>query len=100
MMLAAMFWWMWLIGPDGGNPWLFRGGFLVTSTITAVVIAAITLSRLNDAGSWRGGNSMNVWSCSAANATAISSTYGRRFKPSHSMMRFSISATDWTSIHR
>ncbi len=30
--LAAMFWWMHLLGPDGANPWLFRGGFVLCAS--------------------------------------------------------------------
>ena len=43
--LAAMFWWMWLIGPDGGNPFLFRGGFLLCAVATLMMVAAVTHER-------------------------------------------------------
>ncbi len=43
--LAAMAWWMWLIGPDGGNPVLFRGGFLLCAIATLMVIAGVTHDR-------------------------------------------------------
>ena len=43
--LGAMFWWMWLIGPDGGNPWLFRGGFLLCAVATLMMVAAVTHER-------------------------------------------------------
>jgi peptidoglycan/LPS O-acetylase OafA/YrhL len=40
--LAAMSWWMYLLGPDGGNPWLFRGGFFVCGVATLMMVAAVT----------------------------------------------------------
>ena len=40
-----MFWWMWLIGPDGGNPVLFRGGFLLCAVATLMMVAAVTHER-------------------------------------------------------
>ena len=43
--LAAMFWWMWLIGPDGGNPFLFRGGFLLCAVATLMMVSAVTHER-------------------------------------------------------
>ena len=43
--LAAMVWWMWLIGPDGGNPVLFRGGFLLCAIATLMMVAAVTHGR-------------------------------------------------------
>jgi peptidoglycan/LPS O-acetylase OafA/YrhL len=43
--LGAMCWWMWLIGPDGGNPFLFRGGFLVCAVATLMIVAAVTHER-------------------------------------------------------
>jgi len=43
--LAAMVWWMWLIGPDGGNPVLFRGGFVLCAIATLMMIAAVTHER-------------------------------------------------------
>ncbi len=43
--LAAMAWFMWLIGPDGGNPFLFRGGFLLCAIATLMMVAAVTHER-------------------------------------------------------
>ena len=43
--LAAMAWLMWLVGPDGGNPWLFRGGFLLCAIATLMMVAAVTHER-------------------------------------------------------
>ncbi len=43
--LVAMFWWMWLIGPDGGNPFLFRGGFLLCAVATLMMVAGVTHER-------------------------------------------------------
>ncbi len=43
--LAAMVWWVWLIGPDGGNPVLFRGGFLLCAVATLMMVAAVTHER-------------------------------------------------------
>ncbi len=43
--LAAMFWWMWLIGSDGGNPVLFRGGFVLCALATLMMVAAVTHDR-------------------------------------------------------
>jgi peptidoglycan/LPS O-acetylase OafA/YrhL len=43
--LAAMCWWMWLVGPSGGNPWLFRGGFLLCAVATLMMIAGVTHQR-------------------------------------------------------
>jgi peptidoglycan/LPS O-acetylase OafA/YrhL len=43
--LCAMAWWMYLIGPDGGDPWLFRGGFLLCAIATLMMIAAVTHER-------------------------------------------------------
>lgn len=40
--LAAMSWWMYLLGPDGANPWLFRGGFLLCAVATLMMVAAVT----------------------------------------------------------
>ena len=45
LVLVAMFWWMWLIGPDGGNPFLFRGGFLLCAVATLMMVAAVTHER-------------------------------------------------------
>lgn len=43
--LAAMVWWMWLISPSGGNPFLFRGGFLLCAVATLMMVAAVTHER-------------------------------------------------------
>jgi len=43
--LAAMCWWMYLIGPDGGNPWLFRGGFFLCAIATLMMVAGVTHER-------------------------------------------------------
>jgi peptidoglycan/LPS O-acetylase OafA/YrhL len=43
--LAGLVWTMWLVGPDGGNPWLFRGGFLLCAVATLMMIAAVTHER-------------------------------------------------------
>jgi peptidoglycan/LPS O-acetylase OafA/YrhL len=43
--LAAMAWSMYLIGPDGADPWLFRGGFLLCAIATLMMIAAVTHQR-------------------------------------------------------
>jgi peptidoglycan/LPS O-acetylase OafA/YrhL len=40
--LAAMSWWMYLLDPDGANPWLFRGGFLMCAVATLMMVAAVT----------------------------------------------------------
>ncbi len=40
--LAAMCWWMWLVSPSGGNPWLFRGGLFLVGLATLAMIAAVT----------------------------------------------------------
>jgi peptidoglycan/LPS O-acetylase OafA/YrhL len=45
LVLAAMTWWMWLIGPSGGNPVLFRGGFLLCAVATLMMVAAVTHQR-------------------------------------------------------
>jgi hypothetical protein len=36
---------MWLIGPDGGNPFLFRGGFLLCAVATLMMVSAVTHER-------------------------------------------------------
>jgi hypothetical protein len=36
---------MWLVGPDGANPWLFRGGFLLCAVATLMMVAAVTHER-------------------------------------------------------
>jgi peptidoglycan/LPS O-acetylase OafA/YrhL len=43
--LAALVWFMWLVGPDGANPWLFRGGFLLCAVATLMMVAAVTHER-------------------------------------------------------
>jgi peptidoglycan/LPS O-acetylase OafA/YrhL len=43
--LAAMSWWMYLIGPDGANPWLFRGGLFLCGVATLMMVAAVTHQR-------------------------------------------------------
>jgi peptidoglycan/LPS O-acetylase OafA/YrhL len=43
--LGAMVWSMYLIGPDGADPWLFRGGFLLCAIATLMMIAAVTHQR-------------------------------------------------------
>jgi peptidoglycan/LPS O-acetylase OafA/YrhL len=43
--LAALTWWMWLVSPEGGNPWLFRGGFLLCAVATLMMISAVTHER-------------------------------------------------------
>jgi peptidoglycan/LPS O-acetylase OafA/YrhL len=43
--LAAMTWWVYLVDGNGGNPWLFRGGFLVCGLLTLMMIAAVTHQR-------------------------------------------------------
>ena len=43
--LAALAWWMWLVSPEGGNPWLFRGGFLLCALATLMMISAVTHER-------------------------------------------------------
>jgi len=40
--LAALTWYVHLITPDGADPWLFRGGFLLCGIATVAVIAAVT----------------------------------------------------------
>ena len=43
--LAALCWYLRIVTPDGADPWLFRGGFLVTGLATLCVIAAVTHQR-------------------------------------------------------
>jgi peptidoglycan/LPS O-acetylase OafA/YrhL len=43
--LAAMCWWMYLLGPDGANAWLFRGGFFLCGIATLMMVAAVTHER-------------------------------------------------------
>ncbi len=45
VILAAMVWWMWLISPSGGNPFLFRGGFILCAVATLMMVAAVTHER-------------------------------------------------------
>ena len=45
LILAAMVWWMWLISPSGGNPFLFRGGFVLCAVATLMMVAAVTHER-------------------------------------------------------
>jgi hypothetical protein len=40
--LGALCWRLHYLTPDGADPWLFRGGFLVTGLATLLVIAAVT----------------------------------------------------------
>lgn len=59
IVLAALTWWLHLITPAGGDPWLFRGGFLVTVIATLLMIAAVTHQR-----AWSGpilGNPVLLW---------------------------------------
>jgi peptidoglycan/LPS O-acetylase OafA/YrhL len=43
--LGALCWFIYLIGPDGADPWLFRGGFFVCGLATLAMIAAVTHQR-------------------------------------------------------
>ena len=43
--LGALCWWLHIVTPDGADPWLFKGGFLVTDLATLLVIAAVTHRR-------------------------------------------------------
>jgi peptidoglycan/LPS O-acetylase OafA/YrhL len=43
--LAAMSWFMFLLGPDGANPWLFRGGFFLCGIATLMMVAGVTHER-------------------------------------------------------
>jgi len=45
VVLALLMWNVGFIGPDGTDPFLFRGGFFVTDLATLAVIAAVTHSR-------------------------------------------------------
>ncbi len=44
-LLAAMFWFIGLVGPEGADPWLFRGGFFVCGLATLMMISAVTVDR-------------------------------------------------------
>ena len=43
--LAAMFWLMYLIGPDGADRWLFQGGFMLCAVATLMMVAGVTHQR-------------------------------------------------------
>jgi peptidoglycan/LPS O-acetylase OafA/YrhL len=43
--LGAQAWYVHFVTPAGADPWLFRGGFLITSLATLLVIAAVTHRR-------------------------------------------------------
>jgi peptidoglycan/LPS O-acetylase OafA/YrhL len=43
--LAALCWYMHLVTPEGADPWLFRGGLLLTGVATLAVIAAVSHRR-------------------------------------------------------
>jgi peptidoglycan/LPS O-acetylase OafA/YrhL len=43
--LAAMAWFMYLLGPDGADPWLFRGGFFLCGIATLMMVAGVTHER-------------------------------------------------------
>jgi peptidoglycan/LPS O-acetylase OafA/YrhL len=43
--LAYMAWTMYLIHPDGANPWLFRGGFFLCGIATLMMVSAVTHER-------------------------------------------------------
>ena len=45
IVLALLMWTVGFIGPDGTDPFLFRGGFFVTDLATLAVIAAVTHQR-------------------------------------------------------
>ena len=40
--LGALMWYLHVVTPDGADPWLFRGGFVLTAVATLAVIAAVT----------------------------------------------------------
>ena len=40
--LGAQMWYLHFVTPDGPDPWLFRGGFLLTSIASLLVIGAVT----------------------------------------------------------
>ncbi|CAN5767091.1 acyltransferase family protein [soil metagenome] len=57
--LGALCWYLHLVTPGGADPWLFRGGFLLTGLATLAVMAAVTHAR-----SWAGpaiGNPLFLW---------------------------------------
>jgi peptidoglycan/LPS O-acetylase OafA/YrhL len=43
--LCAMASWMYLLGPEGADPWLFRGGFALCAIATLMMVAAVTHER-------------------------------------------------------
>ncbi len=45
LLLALLSWRLHFVTPAGADPWLFRGGFLLTSFATLMVIAAVTHRR-------------------------------------------------------
>ena len=57
--LAALFWYLHLVTPEGGDPLLFRGGLLWTGLATLAVIAAVT-HRGSQAGPILG-NAVLLW---------------------------------------
>ena len=57
--LGALTWYVHVVTPDGADPWLFRGGFLITGLATVAVIAAVT-HRGTAAGPALG-NAVLVW---------------------------------------
>ena len=40
--LAALCWYLHIVTPEGADPWLFRGGFLLTGIASLAVIAAVS----------------------------------------------------------
>ncbi len=57
--LGALIWHLHVTTPAGADPWLFRGGFVLTALATLGVIAAVT-----HRGTWIGpalGNTLFVW---------------------------------------
>ncbi len=43
--LGALCWFLHIVTPEGADPWLFRGGFVLTGLATLAVIAAVTHRR-------------------------------------------------------
>ena len=43
--LGAMCWWVHIVSADGADPWLFRGGLLLTGLASLLVIGAVTHRR-------------------------------------------------------